>query len=258
MSVESKIKERMKDAVAKSYYIPWRKRWWGKTIIALLILFFLGVVYTGLRMINSIQHINKGEFYNVDLGIWVTEQQYKDAQIGLADLLTEDDPWRGSHEPLINVIAYESFGCPFCKDNQPDLNKMMDKFGAVVRFTTKDFPTESLHPNVFNAHLAAACANEQQKYWEYYDLLFTNQGNFQRAHLKSLAEDINLDIEQFNECLDKDEFGREIRQDYSSGVEIGVVGTPSYIINGHLIAGAIPYDLWEQIVSYILQSGEQR
>ena len=132
---------------------------------------------------------------------------------------------------------------------------MINKFGNIVRFISKDFPTEGLHPNVFKAHLAASCANDQGSYWEYRNLLFKDQNNFTESNLKYLANNLGLNLEDFSVCLEDEKFSKEIRQDYSNGVQVGVVGTPSYLVNGELIPGAITYDIWEEIIALIINQG---
>lgn len=254
MGVQTKIKARMEDAVVKSYYKPWRKRWWGLTLIIALVLVIAGVIYFSFLTFRSLRHIQNGEIYNSAANLWMTPEQLADSQKLAADLLSDDDPWLGAEQPLVNIVAYEDFGCPFCKENQADIKKLMGKFGSIVRFITKDFPNEGLHKGAFDAHLAAGCADDQGRYWEYHDLLYKNQGEeFTRSQLKDLAKTLGLDMLQFNDCLDTDKHNQEVRQDYASGVNLGVAGTPSYLINGSLIPGEITYDKWEQIIGFIVK-----
>ncbi len=254
MGVQTKIKARMEDVVVRSYYKPWHKRWWGRVFIAVLFLMVVGVIYFGFLTFSSLRHIQKGEIYSPDAGLWMTPDQLANSQEIAANLLSDDDPWIGAEKPLVNVIVYEDFGCPFCKENQADIKKMMSKFASIVRLTAKDFPNEGLHKGVFDAHLAAGCANDQGRYWEYRDLLYKNQGDeFTRPQLKDLAKTLGLDMLQFNDCMDTDKHNQEIRQDYASGVNLEVAGTPSYLINGSLIPGEITYDIWEQIIGFIIK-----
>lgn len=253
MGVEDRIKERIDDVVVKSYFKPWYKRTWGKIILFFVVIIVLALVGFLIRIGQNYVNIQEGKIYNEKTGRWITREQITENQHELSDLMTDDDPWLGSTEPFIYVVSYESFGCPFCQENQKDIEQMLDKYSGVVRFIKKDFPTEGLHENVFDAHLAAACANEQNKYWEYGKLLFSDTEDFDRITLKKYADKLNLDINAFNDCLDTERHAQEIRQDYASGVQIGVQGTPSYVINGNLIPGAIPIDIWDQIIAYIMQ-----
>lgn len=256
MNVENKIKDRLSDAVAKSYYKPWYRRMWGKIALVVGAVILVILLYFLFRVAVGYYHAQKGQIYNEELGIWLTEEAYIENQKKIADLMTDDDPWLGADNPIINVIVFESFACPFCHEDQSNLKQMMEKFGPLVRLTVKDFPTEAIHPGVFEAHLAAACAQEQDAYWPYHDLLFENQSELDKKNLKLHAANLGLSVSQFNNCLDDEKYRHEIRQDYADGVEQGVVGTPSYIVNGQLIEGTISYDMWEEIIGFILK-GEQ-
>lgn len=252
MAVEKKIKERVADAVARSYYRPWYKRGWARTIFIILGFSLILAIFLSIKIFFQIRHINKGEVYNQELGIWMTGDQYLASQKLAADILTDDDPWIGAEDPLINVVVYQSFGCPYCKEDQANIKRMIEKFAPIVRLTVRDFPTEGIHPGVFEAHLAADCALEQDRYWDYSDKLFANQGNFKIADLKTYAKELSLDVKQFDECLDQQKYSQEVRQDYAEGVNFGAEGTPTYVINGNMLPGTISYDLWEQIIGYIV------
>ncbi|MFA6466253.1 MAG: thioredoxin domain-containing protein [Patescibacteria group bacterium] len=253
MGLENKIKERVSDAVAKSYYKPWHKRVSGRIFLTIMALIMILSIYFAIKVSIAYYHTKKGEIYNAELGIWLTQDQYIDNQKIAADIMTDDDPWLGAENPIINVIVYESFACPFCQADQETLKRVMEKFGMVLRLTIRDYPTEGIHPGVFEAHLAASCANEQEAYWVYRDILFENQGSFDKKNLKLLSKNLGINIAQFDKCLDEEKYASEIRQDYSEGVDLDIPGTPTYIINGAILGGSRSYENWEEIIGYILK-----
>lgn len=263
MALNTKVKKRLAEAVVKSYYKSWYQRWWGRVALIILGLLLLLFVYFIYLTIQNINHLRNGDIRNDLSRTWVTEAQFRENQKLSTELLTGDDPWLGAEEPIVYVVAYESFGCPYCQDNQVDIKQLLQKFSSIVRFIAKDFPGEGLHPNVMNAHLAAACANEQGRYWEYRDVLYANQAteetpeNFSKDNLNILAKGVGLNMQQFKLCLDEEKYAQEIRQDFASGVQIGAVGTPSYLINGNLIPGEIKFDIWEKIIGFIIKSEQK-
>ena len=105
----------------------------------------------------------------------------------------------------------------------------------------------------FQAHVAAGCAQAQNKFWEYHDVLFANQENIAKADLRKYAQDLDLDITAFDACVAEEKPSIEIRQDYAQGVDLGVYGTPSYVINGQLISGEVTFEVWEQIIGFIIK-----
>jgi len=255
MALNKKMKRKMADSLAQSYYKSWYKRWWGKALLGLIVLTIIGVLaFVGL-VLNFYGHSNKGDIYIAETGEWITLEEFTANRKAIGELMTEDDPWLGVEDPIIYIVSYDSFGCPFCKEAEEDIQRMMADFGSVVRFIVKDYPTEGLHPGVFDAHLAAGCANEQGAYWEYRDLLYERQREFKSYELKEWATELGLNGAQFNLCFDDGKYNTEIRQDYANGVQAGVVGTPSYLVNGSLIQGRVPYDTWKQVVAYIIQQG---
>ncbi len=253
MSVKNKIEERVKLATTRSYFKVWYKRRWGRWTLLGLGLIAIFVLWLAILIVNNVLHIYRGDVFDQSALTWVTASDYEQNQKAASQVLTEDDPALGTDEPLVYIVAYQSFACPYSQENQADLKKMLDKFGPLVRFVFKDFPTEGLHENVFNAHLAANCANDQKKFWEYHDMLFANQGKFSKPELKAYAEQLGLDRVSFDACLDSEKFSQEIRQDYAQGVNLGVSGTPSYVVNGQLVKGTVPMDLWEQVIGFILK-----
>jgi protein-disulfide isomerase len=254
MSLDTKIRAKVAEAVTKSYYKHWHKRWWGRFLLIILFLLVLLLGYFSYLVFNHARHSLKGDIYNEATGGWITLEDYKQARRTISEIISEDEPWLGSNEPAVYITAYESFGCPFCKDNQKDIRELLAKYSSLVRFIVKDFPLEGIQSGVMAAHLAAACANEQGRYWEFSDYLYEHQTDFKEAELKQWAKNLGLDETKFNKCFADDKYSNEIRQDYAEGVKAGVVGTPSYIINSTLISGTIPFATWEQILAYILNN----
>lgn len=91
---------------------------------------------------------------------------------------------------------------------------------------------------------AAYCAADQAKFWEYHDILFANQGAenaglFSQQRLQAFAEELNLDMGDFNDCLSSGKYRSQTTQDRSDGDAAGVTGTPTFFINGKAVKGAV-------------------
>ena len=147
----------------------------------------------------------------------------------------------GFLEPLgsgnIRVIEFSDFQCPACKGAEPAVKEIIDEHKEDIEFYYRNFPLE-MHENSMIAALAGSCANEQEKFWEYHDLLFANQNNLDKESLKGYAEQLNLNIDEFNECLDSKKYKEEVQKDISDGVKAGVKGTPTFFVNGKKVEGA--------------------
>ena len=113
--------------------------------------------------------------------------------------------------------------------------------------------------------LAAAngsmCAAEQGKFWEYADILFANQsgqdaGAFSDRRLEAFAENINLDTALFRSCMRENRYQDQVLQDYQAGVSNGINSTPSFIINGKLVTGALPFSDFQTEIEAALIGSE--
>ena len=137
------------------------------------------------------------------------------------------------------------------------MREVLEKYEGQVRLVYRDFPLTQIHPQALPAALAAECAHEQGKFWEYHDLLFANQAQLDEASLRDYAAQAGLDTGSFEECLSSQKYLEEVQKDYSDGASYGVSGTPAFFVNGHLISGAMPLAAFEQAVDQALAEAEE-
>jgi len=161
----------------------------------------------------------------------------------------DDDPSWGPEDAPVTIIEFSDFQCPFCgRFHQETYPQLREAYGDRIRFVYRDFPILQLHPNAAISAQAANCANEQEKYWEYHDLLLTNQNQSDRAALGNFAEQLDLDINAFDECIDSGRYEQEVNADVQEGSRYGVQGTPTFFINGRPIVGAQPFEVFSAII----------
>jgi protein-disulfide isomerase len=165
------------------------------------------------------------------------------AQIQLAD----DEPARGPTDAPIVLVEYSDYECPYCARAQASVQQVLQTYGDKVRLVYRDFPLS----NHANAHLAAQaglCANEQNRFWDYHDMLYANADALTPADLRRYATDLDLDPASFAECLDSGRFAGAVDADLESGQQYGVSGTPAFFINGRLLSGAQPFAAFQKII----------
>ena len=165
----------------------------------------------------------------------------------------DDDPSKGPADAPVTIIEFTDFQCPFCKRGADTVDQIIDTYGDQVHVVFRDFPLAALHPDAPKAHEAAECADEQGRFWEMHDKLFGNQADVSIATLKGYAEDLGLDMDRFNACLDGSAMKAEIDADMAAGREYGVSGTPAFFINGMMLAGAQPFDSFASIIDAQLE-----
>ena len=159
-----------------------------------------------------------------------------------------DDPSIGSASAPVTLIEFSDFQCPFCQRVVPTLKQVKQTYGDKVRVVWKDFPLTQIHPQAFKAGEAGHCAGDQGKFWEYHDRLFANQQALQPNDLKQYAADLGLDAKVFAACLDSSKYGERVRDGVAEGSRLGVNSTPTIYINGRVLSGAQPYEVFVSVI----------
>ena len=123
----------------------------------------------------------------------------------------EDDPVKGNANAPVTVVEFSDFQCPFCSrfftQTLPALQENYIDTGK-IKLVYKDLPLDNLHPNARPAHIAAECADEQGKFWEYHDVLFEKQSEWSRLSSTDLSSQLNqyatsmgLNSASFDSCV---------------------------------------------------------
>ena len=159
----------------------------------------------------------------------------------------DDDPSQGPATAPITLIEFSEFQCPFCKKTRPTVAQVLETYKGKIHYVFRDFPL-SFHKEARGAAMAANCANEQGKYWEFNTQLFDNQASLGAETEKKIAQNLGLNMEKFNACVTSKKYDKEIDKDQSDGMAVGVTGTPAYFINGKFLSGAQPFANFKQII----------
>lgn len=160
----------------------------------------------------------------------------------------------GSDSAPVEIVEYGDYQCPGCANfdivTLPDVKERLVATGK-ARFIYRDFPLDQLHPHARLAAHAAACADEQGKYWQVHALLFQGQpdwssGNAERI-IRGYAEAASLDMARYAECMESARYAGRIQASYEQGVALGVGGTPQFLIGGRIYDG-MSYDAMRKLV----------
>jgi protein-disulfide isomerase len=161
--------------------------------------------------------------------------------------IADDDPFLGPEDSSIVIVEFSDFNCGFCtRFAQDTLPQILENYGDQVKFVYRDMPilTETSAP----AAQAGQCAAEQDAFWEFHDLMFTDSSARNRDAYIKFATDNNLDVAQFTECIDSGKYSGEVTLDLIDGQSLGVRGTPAFFINGRFISGAQPYEIFSTVI----------
>jgi protein-disulfide isomerase len=152
-------------------------------------------------------------------------------------------PALGVKSAPITVVEFSDFQCPFCKSFAPVLKRIEKDFGSKVHIVFRQYPIPELHQFALKAAEASLCANDQGKFWQLHDLMFSENDKLSVADLKEKAGRLGMDRKKFDACMDGERYSAQVQRDMAEGTRIGVSGTPALYINGIMLeGGAVPYD----------------
>lgn len=175
------------------------------------------------------------------------------APAGTPAPITDSDYIRGDKNAAVVLIEYSDYQCPFCQKHHTTMQQIFDEFGDQVAWVYRHLPLTQLHPLANKASLAAECAGEQGKFWEYTDKLYENQNSITNDYFGQLSGELSLNSTQFNDCLDSNKYQAKINNNSSDANQSGARGTPATFINGELVAGAVPYEQFKGFIESLLQ-----
>lgn len=168
---------------------------------------------------------------------------------GPVNVSLDDDPALGPEDAPVTIVEFSDFQCPFCtRFYQETYQRVLDTYEGQIRFVYRDFPLTQIHPEAFQAAMAAECADDQGRFWDYHDILFQNYQALFREDLISYAGQIGMDVAAFTSCFDSSTHEQEVVNDLRDGTNYGVRGTPAFYINGILVSGAQPFEVFAQVI----------
>jgi protein-disulfide isomerase len=158
--------------------------------------------------------------------------------------------------PLVTIVEWSDFQCPYCASNAPNLARLRREYGDKVRLVFRHLPLPG-HPDAQLASEAAVAAAAQGKFWEFHDRLFTGtRDDLGRAVLETIGEEIGLDMTDFRAALDERRHRDAVADDAAAAAALGIYGTPTLFINGVPIEGAPKWEHLKMLVDIRLDEAE--
>ena len=161
---------------------------------------------------------------------------------------TDGAPVRGANDAPVTLVEFSDFHCPFCNRAQSTLKQVLERYPGKVKLVYRDFPLEGLHPQARAAAEAARCANDQGKFWEYHDVLYTTAPRGAPDDLHRYAAQVGLDVPKFDQCVSSGAHRAAVKRDMEEGSRLGVTGTPAFFVNGRPLQGAQPLDAFVRVI----------
>jgi len=167
----------------------------------------------------------------------------------------------GKPDAPVQVIEFADFECPACAQfatlSEPDVRKRLVEPG-LISYRFYDYPL-AMHKNTWHASNAAACADEQGKFWEMHDQLFNEQDRWNgqatsrpKSQFQGYAKAIGLDVDKWEQCYDARKYEPRIKANEQMAIKRGASQTPTFVIGNQMVGGAISYDRFKAMVDSAL------
>jgi len=186
----------------------------------------------------------------------------------LQDLIRNGSPFQGKVSAPITIIDFSDFQCYLCnrfvKNTEPLVNQSYIQTGKVA-LVFNHLPNRGF--DSMGAALAAQCTNDQGKFWQFHNLLYSNQkaidsGWVSKENLKNFASQIpGLDIKRFDRCFDSEKYKSFVQKDIELALSFGFKETPSFIVensNGssqETMSGALPFESFKAVIDKKISAG---
>lgn len=100
----------------------------------------------------------------------------------------------------------------------------------------------------FRAALASECAGKQGHFWEMHDALFDSAPDFSESRLTNITRALQLEETSFVTCLSTEEFKGRVQADFEEAQKLGLLGTPTFFINGRMVVGSQTQERWQTLL----------
>ncbi len=158
------------------------------------------------------------------------------------DVNSKDDI-RGNAAAAVTLVEYGDYQCPHCAHAHPEVQKLLKHYGDKVAFVFRNFPINDSHPMAFAAAVTAEAAGKKDLFWQTHDAIFEQQDKLDAGDdgLLAIAGSVGLDAAFVQAGLDDKALQQKVSDDFESGIESGVGGTPTFFINGRKYADMPEY-----------------
>jgi len=148
-------------------------------------------------------------------------------------------PSLGPEGAPVTIVEFSDYRCGYCRRAEPVMRQLLERYPSELRLVSRQFPLNEISRA---AAEAAACANQQDRFWEFHGRLFAEGTNLDAERLQQYASDLGLDLGAFQTCVKERRTQNDVEADLTAGREAGVSGTPAFFVNGIRVKGTRPLE----------------
>ncbi len=149
---------------------------------------------------------------------------------------TQGAPTLGPSDAPVTIVEFSDYECPACRASHEIVKQIRAAYGDRVQWIYKEYPLRR-HKDAFKAAEASHCAEDQGKFWEYQERLFT-AADLSPEGMVNMAVQLGMSKEKFSQCLQDSIHKSLVEKNVQDAVQAGLDRTPSFMINGQVYAGA--------------------
>lgn len=165
--------------------------------------------------------------------------------------------FRGPKSAPVTVVAYSDYTCNFCRQSEIVLDILRDKYKDKLRVTFKVLPNRNNPLSLAAAQYStAAFMQDEEKGWKFHDILFAKIDEMAKggdAFIKDLATELKLDLKRLQRDAASSEVDKRLEEDREEADELGITGTPHFLVNNLVIGGAVSVDVFDRAVEMALK-----
>lgn len=211
----------------------------------------------------------RGERVNQDQEAWITKSNvlivgrtfdmsvdpYKK---NLEKISMNNVPVTGSPDAKVTIVEYSDFQCPYCSTAYVTVKDLLKVYDGKVKVAYKHLPLTNIHDWAQDAAVASVCVHQQspEAFWKLSDFLFTNQKSITKetfaSKLQQFSTDSKLNYETIQKCIADPATKQKVSSDSAEANGLGLNSTPSFVVNGRTVVGALPEDQFKQIIDEAL------
>ncbi len=162
-------------------------------------------------------------------------------------IITDADPNIGNPSSKVQIVEFSDFTCQYCQEQEKLLNNAVNKYK--INLIWKDYPETSADTVSYKAAVAARCAQEQGKFWEYHDELFSlKKSAYNNDTFTQIAKELKMDAKKYNTCLNGSTAKKLINNNIEEANMLDIKGVPFIYVNNQEIMGETTWEELSRII----------
>lgn len=174
-----------------------------------------------------------------------------------------NSPFTGAPEAKVTIIEYSDFQCPYCSSAHVTVKNLLKDYEGKIKLAYKHLPLTNIHDWANDAAQASICVHKQnpETFWKLSDYFFTNQKSITKATFDAKLQEFSsqnaVNAEELKKCMADPATQQKVAADAAEANSLGLSSTPSFLVNGRTVVGAIPADQFKQIIDEALTTTTQ-